>query len=74
MTIVIATNLHGTFTYVRASPVGQKVNNLPAIQNTWVRSLGQEDPLEKGMSTRSSILAWIIPGTDEPAGLQSMGS
>ena len=59
MTIVIATNLHGTFTYVRASPVGQKVNNLPAIQNTWVRSLGQEDPLEKGMATHFRFLPWI---------------
>ena len=41
---------------------------------TWVRSLGQEDPLEEGMATHSSILAWRIPWTEEPGGLQSMGS
>ena len=44
-----------------ASLVAQTVKNLPAIQETWVRSLGQEDPLEKGMTTDSSILAWRIP-------------
>ena len=56
-------------------PVGaQSVKNLPAIQKTWVWSLGQEDPLEKGMETHSSILAWRIPWTEEPGGLQSMGS
>ena len=44
------------------------------IGKTWVRSLGQEDPLEKGMATHSSILAWRIPWTEEPGGLQSMGS
>ena len=49
------------------------VKNLPAMHETWVRSLGQEDPLEKGMTTHSSILAWRIPGTEEPGGLQSMG-
>ena len=43
-------------------------------QERWVRSLGREDPLEKGMSTHSSILAWRIPWTEEPSGLQSMGS
>ena len=48
--------------------------NLPAVQETWVPSLGQEDPLEKGMATHSSILAWEIPRTEEPGGLQSMGS
>ena len=57
-----------------ASPVTQMVNNLPAMQETWVRSLGQEDPLEKEMATHSSILAWRIPWTKEPGGLQSMGS
>ena len=46
---------------------------LPAMQN-WVRSLGQEDPLEKEMATHSSILSWKIPWTEEPGGLQSMGS
>ena len=50
------------------------VKNLPAIQETWVRILGQEDPLEKGMATHYSILAWRIPWTEEPGGLQSTGS
>ena len=57
----------------RASLVAQVVKNLPAMQETWVQSLGQEDPLEKGMATHSSILAWEIPWTEEPGGLQSMG-
>ena len=55
-------------------PGGQMVKNLPAMQETQVQSLGQEDPLEKGMATHSSILAWRIPWTEEPGGLQSMGS
>ena len=50
------------------------VNNLPAMQKTWVRSLSWEDSLEKEMATHSSILAWRIPWTEEPGGLQSMGS
>ena len=50
------------------------VKNLPAVQETRVRSLGQEDPLEKVLATHSSILAWRIPWTEEPDGLQSMGS
>ena len=49
------------------------VKNLPAKQETWVRSLGWEDLLEKGMATHSSILAWRIQWTEEPGGLQSMG-
>ena len=49
------------------------VKNLPAMQETWVRSLGWENPLEKGMATHSSILAWGISWTEEPGGLQSMG-
>ena len=49
------------------------VKNLPAMQETCVPSLGQEDPLEKGMATSFSILAWRIPKTEEPGGLQSMG-
>ena len=56
---------------------GSKVKNQPAMQEfeeTQFRSLGQEDPLEEGMATHSSILAWIIPWTEEPGGLQSMGS
>ena len=56
----------------RASPVAQMVKNPPAMQETQVRSLGQEDPLEKGMATHYSILAWKIPWTEEPYGLQSM--
>ena len=51
----------------------QMVKNPPAIQETWLRSLNQEDPLEKGMATHSSILAWRIPWTEEPGGLQFMG-
>ena len=58
----------------RASPVPQRVKNLPAMQETWVRFLGWEDPLEKEMATHSSILAWRIPWMEEPGGLQSMGS
>ena len=53
--------------------VAQKVNNLPAVQETRVRSLGWENPLEKEMATCSSILAWEIPWTEEPGRLQSMG-
>ena len=49
------------------------VKNLPAMQKTWVRSLGQEDPLEKEVATHSSILAWEIPWTEEPGRLQFMG-
>ena len=51
----------------------QMVKSLPAIQETWVQSLGQEDPLEKGMTTHSSILAWEISLSEEPGGLKSMG-
>ena len=50
------------------------VRNLPAIQETWVQFLGREDPLEKGMATHSSVLAWRIPWTEEPEGPQSMRS
>ena len=50
------------------------VKNLPAMQKTGVQSLGWEDPLEKGTATQGIILAWKIPGTEEPGGLQSMGS
>ena len=54
--------------------MAQLVNNLPAMQESWVRSLGQEDPLENKMATHSSILAWRIPWIEEPGWLQSMGS
>ena len=57
-----------------ASLVVQRLKRLPAMQETWVRSLGREDPLEKEMATHSSILAWKIPWTEEPGGLQSTGS
>ena len=50
------------------------VKNLPAVRETWVQSLGREDPLEKEMATHSSILGWKIPWTEEPGGIQSMGS
>ena len=54
--------------------MAQTVKNLPAVQETWVQSLGQEDPREKGMATHSSDLAWRILWTEEPGGLQSTGS
>ena len=57
-----------------ASLGDQTIKNPPAMQETWVQSLGLEDPLQKGMVTHSGILAWRIPGTEEPGGLQSMGS
>ena len=53
--------------------VAQLVKNLPAMRETWVRSLGQEDPLENGMATHLSILAWRILWMEEPGRLQSMG-
>ena len=52
--------------------MAQRVKCLPAMQETWVRSLGGEDPLEKEMATHSSILAWKTPWTEKPGGLQSM--
>ena len=57
-----------------ASLVAQRVKNPPEIHETWVRSLGQEDPLEEGMATHSSTLAWRTPWTEEPSRLQSVGS
>ena len=57
-----------------AFPVAQTVKNLPPMQETQVRSLGWEDPLEKEMTTHSSIIAWRIPWTEDPGRLQSMGS
>ena len=56
-----------------ASQVAQTLKNPLAMQETWVRSLGWEDPLEKGMATLSSILAWRTPWTEEPRGLQTTG-
>ena len=60
--------------YTGASLVAQLVKNLPAMQETCIQSLGQENPLEKGMAIDSSILAWRVPWTEEPGGLQSVGS
>ena len=54
--------------------MAQMVKRLPTMRETWVRSLGREDPLEKEMATHSSTLAWRIPWMEEPRGLQSMGS
>ena len=54
--------------------MAQTVKNLPAMRETWFQSLSQEDPLEKGTATHSSPLAWRIPWTEEPSGLQSMES
>ena len=58
-----------TFSIYMTSLVAQMVKSLPAMQETRVQSLGPEDPLEKGMATQSSILAWRIPQTEEPGGL-----
>ena len=62
------------FLLFMASLVAQMVKRLPAVRETWVRSLGWKDPLEKEMATHSSTLAWRIPWTEEPGRLQSMGS
>ena len=56
-----------------ASLVAQRVKHLPAMREIWVRSLGQEDPLEKEIAVHSSIFAWRIPWTEEPGGLWSIG-
>ena len=58
---------------MEASPVAQTVKNLPAMPETQVQPLDQENPLEKGMATHTSILAWRIPRAEEPGGLQPMG-
>ena len=67
------TGTHVLF-HTRVSLVAQMVNNLPAMGETRVRSLGQEDPLEEAVATHSSILAWRTPWTEEPGTLQSTGS
>ena len=59
---------------IGASLVAQRLKHLPTMLETWVRSLGREDPLEKEMATHSSILAWRTPWTEEPGRLQSTGS
>ena len=58
---------------MRASLVAQSLKSLPTMWETWVRSLVQEDPLEKEMAIQSSIVAWRVPWTEEPGGLQSSG-
>ena len=71
------TNTHThthTHTHTEASLVAQTVKNLPAMEETQAQSLSQEDPLEKGMAIYFSILAWRIPCTEKPDGLQSMAS
>ena len=68
------TNWASYYCSFRVSLVAHSVNNLPAVQETQVRSVDQEDPLEKEVSTHSSILAQRIPWTEEPGGLQSIGS
>ena len=79
-TFIILTVIMSSYTFVkayqliRASLVSQRVKNPLAMQETGVRSLGRKDPLEKGKATYSDILAWRIPWTEEPGGLQSMGS
>ena len=59
--------------FIQASLVAQTVKNLPAMQETWIPSLGWEDPLEKGMATYSNILPWRIPWTAQTMGLQRVG-
>ena len=63
-----------TILILKDFPIAQMVKNLPAMQETQVQLLGQEDPVEKEMATHSSILAWEIPWAEEPGGLQSVGS
>ena len=72
--VIVIKNWILTFSFNYAFLVAQMVKNLPAMQETQVQFLGQEDPLEKEMATDSSILAWRIPWTEEPGGLQSMVS
>ena len=62
-----------SYTLSMGFPGGSVIKNLPVMQEMWVRSLGQEDPLEKEMASHSRILAWKIPWTEEPGRLQSMG-
>ena len=66
--------LNSLYSLIWAFLVAQTVNNLPAMQETWVCALGREVPLEKEMAIYSSILAWRIPWTEEPGELQAMGS
>ena len=65
--------LESMYKQPKASLVVQMIKNMPEMQEIWVQSLGQEEPLERGMAAHSHILAWRIPWTEEPGGLQSMG-
>ena len=67
-------DLYTSYVLYQGFLVAQRLKRLPAMRETWVQSLGREDPLEKEMATHSSILAWRIPLTEEPGGLQSTGS
>ena len=69
----LSANIYHPIPFLWASLVAQTVKNLLAKQETQVQSLGQEDPLEMGMATHSSILAWRIPWIEEPGGLQTIG-
>ena len=71
---VYSSFIHNHLNWKQLTLVAQRLKHRPAMQETWVLSLGQEDPLEKEMATHSSILAWRIPWTEGPGGLQSMGS
>ena len=73
MYIFNLTSLAFKVKYNDSSLVAQRLKHLPVMQETWVRFLGQEDPLEKEMAIHSSILAWRTPWTQEPGGLQSTG-
>ena len=74
-TVLVSGNLKlKYFSIFHSFPGAQLVKNLPIMLETWVQSLDWEDPLQKEMATHSSILAWRIPWTQEPGGLQSMGS
>ena len=69
--IVLVSAIQQNEPAIKGFPSGSAVKKLPAMQETQVGSLGQEDPLEEGMETHSSILAWIIPRTEKPGGLHS---
>ena len=71
--LILIFSLKGFFFSISTSLVAQRLKHLPLMRETWVQSLGQEDPLEKEKATHSRILAWRIPWTEEPGGLQSMG-
>ena len=74
MNVRTAESLSGTGCCTHSFPSGSTVKNPHVMRETLVQSLGQEDPLEEGMATCSSILAWRIPWTEEPGGLRFMGS